>query len=380
MTLPSSAPDRNWRIAHSEFSMGWGGQEHRVIAELEGFQNRGNPVFLIAPKASQVYARAQAAGLRTRVLPKGKLSLIGSVFALAHWLGEERIDVLNTHSSRDGWFVALAGRLAGVPLIIRSRHVDVGYHTPRISRHAFTTLADHVLTTSDRIRRHLQLRLELEPERLTTLPTGIDLDRFHPDGPKAPELERIRKTGVRLVGMVSVIRSWKGHEVFINAVRRLLERDSKLQVVIAGAGPQEAILRVWVNDTGMPERFHLLGHTENVPEVLRTLDVLAIPSLGHEGVPQIGLQALACETPVIGSDIGGIPEIIQPGKTGRIFRAGDVDSVAETLHSALAQKKESARMATNGRTLVERSHSREHMIDVLDELYVNLLNEQSIKG
>ncbi len=74
-----------------------------------------------------------------------------------------------------------------------------------------------------------------------------------------------------------------------------------------------------VQDHGATPWVALAGHREDVPEVLRALDVLVIASTRHEGVPQIGLQALATKTPVIGSDVGGIPEIIRPGETGRIF-------------------------------------------------------------
>jgi len=366
--------NRPWRIAHSEYSLGWGGQEHRVLAELQGFQERGNAVYLIAPECSQVHARAVEAGIPTHLLPTRKLPLMASVFSLAHWLGEQRIDVLNTHSSKDGWFVALAGRLAGVPLIIRTRHIEVDYRTPWISRHAFVSLADHVLTTSDRIADHLRRRLELPADHLTTLPTGIDLRRFNPAGKADPALAKLKKkTGRRLVGMVSVLRSWKGHQCFIEAAGRLLREGAKIEVVIAGDGPIRDVVHNWVRQTGMEERFHLTGHVENVPEILRALDLLCIPSLGHEGVPQIGLQALACETPVVGSDAGGIPEIIRPGETGRIFPAGDAEAMAATIRAALKEKKESARLARNGRALVEARYSREHMIDVLDALYRRLI-------
>lgn len=368
---------RPWRIAHSEYSLGWGGQEHRVLAELMGFQERGHEVWLIAPAKSQVFQRAQAAGIPTRELPSGKLALMGSTVPLAHWLGAKQIDVLNTHSSRDGWFVALAGRMAGVPLIIRTRHIEVDYRKPWISRHAFTTLADHVLTTSDRIRDNLAEKLRLPLSHLTTLPTGIDLDRFRREGSPHPELAKLGKKR-KLVGMVSVLRSWKGHKHFIEAGARLLADGLKAEFVITGEGPQQENITRWIAESGHADHFHLLGHTDDVPAVLRSLDVLAIPSYQHEGVPQIGLQALACETPIVGSDVGGIPEIIRPGETGRIFPAQDAAELAAEIRATLNEKKETARMTANGRATVEKRHSRAHMIDVLDDLYARLIDRQEV--
>ncbi|MGB0579781.1 MAG: glycosyltransferase family 4 protein [Limisphaerales bacterium] len=364
--------NRPWRIAHSEFSLGWGGQEHRVLAELEGFRRRGHEVFLVAPRVSKIWERAVAAGISTVELPTSKPRLIASVLRLGHWLGQNRVDVLNTHSSRDGWFVALAGRFAGVPLIIRTRHVEVDYRQPWISRHAFTTLADHVLTTSDRIREGLCRRLRLHPTNVTTLPTGIDPERFTPVGQGSPEMLELRKAGRRLIGMVCVLRSWKGHNIFIEAARRLHQQGLKADFVIVGAGPMEEKIRQWIAEAGMKESFHLLGHVEDVPGVLRSLDALAIPSYGHEGVPQIGLQALACETPVVGSDVGGIPEIIRPGETGRIFPSKDSAALATGLTAALKQKRETERMTRQGRESVENNHSIDHMLDQLEDMYERL--------
>jgi glycosyltransferase involved in cell wall biosynthesis len=112
-----------------------------------------------------------------------------------------------------------------------------------------------------------------------------------------------------------------------------------------------------------------LGHREDIPEVLRALDVLCIPSKAHEGVPQIGLQALACQTAVVGSDCGGIPEIIRDGETGRIFPAGDHEALASRILETLEQKAETDRLRQAGRRRVEEHHSIEVMLNKLEALY-----------
>lgn len=360
---------RVWRIGHSEYSLGWGGQEMRVFAELKGFRDRGCEVTLIAPPESRIYQRCAGAGISVVELPKNKWALIASVFGLARELRRRRIEVLNTHSSRDGWFVAAAGRLAGTPFIVRSRHVEVTYPNRWISRHAFTTFADYILCTSDRIREHLKMEFGLSDKVIETLPTGIDPDRYCVDGETREELIARKSGGRRLVGMVSVLRSWKGHDVFIAAASELLAEGLDLDFVIAGDGPRRKRIAQWVEESGHRDRFHLLGHCDDVPAVLRSMDVLAIPSLSHEGVPQIGLQALACETPVVGSHIGGIPEIIRDGETGRIVNAGDASDLARGIREALARPEETRKFAEAGRKMIVSGHSCDHMLDRLEEIY-----------
>ncbi len=186
------ASQQGWRIVHSESSNGWGGQEHRVLAELTGFQQRGSRVWLLAAPDSQIIQRARQANITAVPVKFSRLRLPLNVLQLARWLKRERIEVLNTHSSQDGWLLGVAGRLAGVPLIIRTRHIDVDYPNRWVSRHAFTTFADHVLTTSDKITRHLQAIFQLPDTRIGAVPTGISLENFSPPASRRvlPELPK----------------------------------------------------------------------------------------------------------------------------------------------------------------------------------------------
>jgi glycosyltransferase involved in cell wall biosynthesis len=363
----TSSNRRVWRIVHSEHSLGWGGQEHRVLAELAGFQARGSQVWLVAPPESQISARARAAGLPQVPLQASKPAFVFSVIRLASWLRRERIDVLNPHSSRDGWLLGLAGRLARVPFIVRTRHIDVDYPHPWVSRQVFTTLADHIITTSDKITAHFRAMFQLPENRVTTIPTGIDIRRFSPQAAAAslhPEQGR-----VPLIGMVSVLRSWKGHTTFLQAAQILQQQPFPARYVIVGDGPIRHGIEAEIAARGLEKIVTLAGHREDVPEVLRALNLLVIPSTKHEGVPQIGLQALACQIPVVGSDAGGIPEIIRPGETGRIFPAENAEALAQRIREALAEADATRALAERGRAMVESRHSLDHMLDTLDALY-----------
>jgi glycosyltransferase involved in cell wall biosynthesis len=362
---------RTWRIVHSEASLGWGGQEHRVLAELKGFHHRGAWIALLAPGHSEVFQRAREAGIKVQTLDTRKSRYPFTALRLKSWLRANDVQVVNTHSSRDGYLVGAAARLARVPLLIRSRHIDVDYPHPWLSRHAFTTFADHVLTTSGKIAGHMKSTFCLHDDHVTTVPTGIDLARFAFDGPKADLFEEGNPDQHPVVGMVSVLRSWKGHSVFLEAAKLLKAQGVKARYVIVGEGPvRESILQK-ISECNLSVETSLMGYREDIPEVLRALDVLTIPSTAHEGIPQVGLQALACGTPVVGSDAGGIPEIIRSGETGRIAKAGDATHLAYAIEAALTEQEATRRMAQNGRRLVEQHHGLEHMLDRLEKIYAS---------
>lgn len=364
----------NIHIVHSESSLGWGGQEHRTFTELAGFRRRGFRVSLVAPRSSVLYQRASAEGIEVRACSFSRASTIADVLMLSAWLSTQDVRVLNTHSSRDGWVMGLAGRMARVPLILRTRHIDVDYPSPRISRIAFRLLADHVLTTSQRITEHLGRIFELSGSRISTLATGIDLERFTSEGAVSDCI----KSGTKpVVGMVSVLRSWKGHDDFLRAAAVLKEQRFDASFVIVGGGQSPARIESQVESLGLGDSVRLTGHREDVPEVLRALNVLVIPSTRHEGIPQIGLQALACKTPVVGSDVGGIPEVVRHGQTGRIFQAQNAAHLASMIRETIEDAGRTQEMVQNGRRLVEEKYGTEAMLDQLELLYARYIADKN---
>lgn len=360
---------RAWRIAHTETSLGWGGQEIRILTEMTALRARGHRLMLAAPESSRVFAQAQAAGFAVFPLGAGKLSFPVSVVRLRRFLRREAVDILNPHSSRDGWIAGLAGRLAGVPFIVRSRHFEVPITNPAFSRVVFTRLADHLITTSPKITAQLQATFSLPDERVSTVPTGIDPELFSPTGAKASvPAPTADQAGWPLIGMIAVLRSAKGHTTLVRAARRLHDTGLPVRLVFAGEGPSRGPIDEEIARQRLGHCVQFLGHREDVPELLRSLDLLAIPSL-HEGIPQIALQALATGIPVVGSDVGGIPSVIEHGRTGRLFPAGNDAALAETLRAALTDTAATRVMSEAGRRRVLERHSVAVMADALEAIY-----------
>jgi glycosyltransferase involved in cell wall biosynthesis len=369
MTQPARSERPPWRIVHSEASLGWGGQEHRVLAELQGFQRRGSEVWLLAPERSTLFKRAEQAGIPVHAQRfDQRLLLPFNVLRMAKWLLDNRIQVVNTHSSRDGWMLTLASRIAHVPLVIRSRHFDVPIPNRSLSRLVYKDWTHHVITTSELIREKLLATFDLPAGDVTTLPTGIDFGRFNPTGPRAVLPLPPLPAGTPLIGMVSVIRYAKGAQVLAGAARLLRDQGLRVHCVIVGEGSSRGYLEAVIAELGVQDLFTLVGHREDVPEVMRALDVIAIPSF-HEAVPQSGLQALACGVPVVASDVGGIPSIIKHGLTGRLVPPQDASALARALRETLEQRERNRDMTSAGLELVRREHGLEMMLDRVEEIY-----------
>jgi glycosyltransferase involved in cell wall biosynthesis len=361
-------PKRAWRIVHSESSTGWGGQEHRVLAELSGFQLRGSKVWLLAPRESQIFRRAGERNLALEPLPVSKLQVPLAVLRAARWLHRVKPHIVNTHSSRDGWIVGLGARMARVPFIIRTRHFDVAIPNRWLSRHVYESLADHLITTSPKVTAHFRDFFQWPSDRVSTVPTGIDVELFSPTGPVAELWPADGDRKPPLIGIVSVIRHAKGHSILLEAARLLKESGFAARYVVVGDGPVRSRVEEQIQQLGLGDCAQIAGHREDIPEVLRALDLLLIPSR-HEGIPQIALQALATRTPVVASDVGGIPSVIHPLETGRLVPPENPAALAAAIREALAEKDVTLAMAERGRALIVARYSIERMIDTLEELY-----------
>lgn len=365
--------NHRWRIVHSEASTGWGGQERRILAELEGFRRRGHAVWLLAPPRSEIFRRAQTAGIACAPVDYVRWKFPFAVVRVAAWLRRTGPHIVNPHSSRDGWLVGVAARLARVPFVVRTRHFDVPISSRHVSGIVYSCLADHVLTTSPKVTEHFRELFKLPADRVSTLPTGIDLEKFSPGGHHAELLPGDHQKGLPLIGMVSIIRRAKGHETLLLAADQLRQQGFPANYVIVGDGPNLERVRAKVAELKLEDCVTFTGERDDVPAVLRALSLLAIPSL-HEGIPQTGLQALATKTPVVASNVGGIPSIIRDGETGRLVPPGEVVALAVTIREALQDTATTQRMCDAGRVLVEKEHSLEGMLDQIELLYRRYLS------
>ena len=338
---------RALRIIHSEAATSFGGQEHRLLKKMVAMRELGHHLEVICQPDAELGARLLDAGFLVHTMTMdGPVNIVRGVFAIKTILRAGRFDVLNTHSRQDTLIAATAGRLAKVPLIVRTRHLA----SPPTSLLTYTWLPHRVTAVSSAVRRQLILR-GVAPERIETIYTPIVFAAPVEHSTLRSEL-KISNQDI-LVGCVAVLRPDKGHLSLINAMLPLLRARPHLHLVIAGGGsPLFEQLQTHILHSGLSARIHLLGTRRDIPSVLKGLDIFCLPTR-QEALGTVFLEAAASGLPVIGTDVGGVSETMIPGVTGLLVPLDD----ERALQNALVQLIDSPELR---KKMGQAGHDRMH--------------------
>ena len=358
------------KILHTEASCGWGGQEIRILSEAQGLIERGHDVHLVCPPEARIFTEAPRFGVPVEALPIGRKRL-GGVLAMRAYLKQHPVDVINSHSSTDTWLAALACRLlADAPPIVRTRHISAPLADNRATRWLYADATRYIATTGESLRAQLLETLHVAPERVVSVPTGVDALRYRPadaDERAARRAQLGLPVGVPLVGIVATLRSWKGHRFLVEAFAGNV--PAAAQLVIVGDGPQREALIAQVAELGLQDRVHLVGNHPDVVPWMQALDVFVLPSYANEGVPQALMQAMACGLPCITTDIGAIPELAQHEATALVVPPQDVAALDLALNRLLGDAGLRQRLGQAARDHVLAAHGREAMLDRMESLF-----------
>lgn len=296
------------KVLHTESSLGWGGQEIRVLTEAKIYSKYGHEVIVAADKTSMIAKRAHLYSVRCNGINLQKKRL-ADLFSLRKLIKEVRPDVISCHSSTDHWLSALARlTLNRKPAIVRTRHISTHVHRKLSSKWLYNNGCESIMTTSESIKDDLT-RDKFVRTPATSVPTGIDTDIFVP-GNKLKQRKLLKLPQKHFIfGIAATLRSWKGHSDLIEAFNLL--KNPLCTLIIIGDGPQMENCKKLAKNSSYPENIKFIGDLQNIVPYLQGMDCFVLPSYANEGVPQALLQAMSVGLSIISCPVGGIPETLR---------------------------------------------------------------------
>jgi PEP-CTERM/exosortase A-associated glycosyltransferase len=309
-------------------------------------------------------------------------------------IAREKPDILHAHSpSLNGLAALRAGKKHKIPVVYECRAfwedaaVDHGTSKEwgaryRITRALETRVfqrADAVTTICEGLKQEIASR-GIPNHKITVIPNAVDIENFQFGGERNPVLEEqlgLKKKTV--LGFIGSFYAYEGLTLLIDALPGIIERLPDIRLLLVGGGPQEEVLKEMVGRLGLQESVVFTGRVPHgeVGDYYNLVDVFVYPRLHMRltdlVTPLKPLEAMAQGKLVVASDVGGHKELIEDGKNGHLFKAGNGRSLTDAVVDLIGHKEQWEQMKKNGRTYVEQERNWPLSVSRYKNVYADIL-------
>ncbi|VAW73259.1 hypothetical protein MNBD_GAMMA15-648 [hydrothermal vent metagenome] len=299
---------------------------------------------------------------------------------IANVVREHKFDIVHSHEYKSDILATLLARRCGVPIVttahgwitnsLKSRfYIWAGKQTFRFF--------NRVIAVSPKIMDEI-LRNGAPKKHVELIYNAIVMDNYRPDEHQPGYLRK--RFGIpenaTLIGNIGRLSPEKGQIEFLQGAKTLLaDRTEDLYFILVGEGPDHKSLENYVTENGMEARVFFTGHESDVRPVYRDLDMLALTSY-TEGFPNVVLEALCMNIPVLATDVGGVASIVDDRKTGVLIPAHDASAVSEGLGWMLDNPEACLAMVADGQAKIRDQFEFSGRVSKVQALYEQVLSEQ----
>lgn len=383
------------RVLYAIEGLGTGGAE-RSLAEMLPLLAAGGvePEVVCLFRRQGAHEAVEAAGVPVTVL--GARGWAGRLRELRRRLRRRRPDLVHTMLFRTDLLGRLAAAGTGVPVLgslVGTPYAAVRLGDPRIDPRRLRLARRADSWTARRLCRHFHAvshavaeaavrDLGVAPERITVVPRGRDPERLGRGSPER-RAESRRRLGLgddqRVVVTAGRHEFQKGQLDLVAAMARLAggEREGPVLLIAGREGTSTLELRAAAAPLG--RRVRLLGHRDDLPDVLAAGDLFAFPSR-YEGMPGAVIEAMALGLPVVASDIRPVREVVEPGVSALLVPPGDPDSLAAAIDAMLTDHRLAGAAGRRGRALFEERFTLERSVHGMLDLYRRQVAPAALAG
>lgn len=308
------------------------------------------------------------------------VSVITLVFRLYRFIKVNNIDLIHPCDNISRIAGGIAAKMAGVPAVCQITDDFEDTFPNRVLRGLILWSMVSVMPVSDTVGSFFRVTGKAAV-KVKTVYTGIDIDYFDLSGPQSSlRVEFSIKPEEIVIGIVGLLQPIKGHRELFQALALLVKKDStpEFRCVVVGDGPELESLRQLASDLGILKRIIFIGFRKDISNLMKGMDMLVAPSRS-EASSRVLLEAGALKLPVIGTKVGGIPEMIDENRTGFLVPLDDIPALAGAIEKLFTPDLR-RKMGEQARIRVERSFSNRKITGIIENMYLAALrNPQTVK-
>jgi len=361
----------HYKIIHTTCHAQRGGLEKRIFNEAAWMRNNGHDIIIAAPRDTPLFRQSRQNGFRTYGIDFKKSDMLSDYRFLRRLFANEQPDIVNTHGDEDARIALVAAYRTDIGCRILSRHISARVKDAWYNRLIYKKYATHVFTTADYTTRHLKDVFNLNDRQVFCMPSGITPPPALMPRDQARH-QMTRELGLdpdtRFIGCVGRISKASGVETLLKAFNLIAREIPDHHLIVTGDSRPEyfQFLEQMAQAMGLGERIHFTGPRKDVWSCYRALDCTVLAAIDMDNrpfqdVPQALLEAMYCECPVIGAISGGIPDIIEHDRTGRLFDQNDAFALSQQILQTLANPEAAQQRVRTARERVEKHHTIDAM-------------------
>lgn len=361
-----------------------GGVERGTIEMASALKEIGG-IPIVVSSGGIMTQELKRIGVRHITLPvasKNPFVMRRNVRRLAAIVREFNVDILHARSRAPAWSAYFAARKTGAHFLttFHAAYTRGGFF--KNAYNSIMTKGERVIAISDFIADHILKNYDVSPEKVVTIPRGVDCRKFNPAAIHAERIIDMARSwdlpdGVPVIMLPGRLTRLKGHTTFINALAQIKDREF-LALLVGSTEDRETYcneLNALVKSHGLEGRVQIKGHCEDMAVALMLSDVVVSATTVPEGFGRIAVEAQAMGRPVIATAHGGSMETIIDRETGWLVPVGDVDAMAGALAEAIDLTSEDREaVAIKAREHVMTHFAIENMCESTIALYQDILN------
>lgn len=295
-------------------------------------------------------------------------------FRLARVMKERNIHLSHTHNLGPLLYGSLAAKLAGVRVVINTRH---GREKKHRSSYIWN-INDAVVAISEDAKREMLKWNRINIKKTMVIYNGIDIDKYsnQQNGSEAKKALNIEPSTL-VVGTVARLSPEKDQYTLIEAFSKMVNKIDDAKLIFVGDGVLKEELVNYAQKLGVSNKVIFLGFKDDVYNILPVFDVFTLSSL-TEGVSLTLLEAMAMKRPVVATNVGGNPEVVIDRVTGFLVPSKDSEKMADAIIKILQNSELAQKMGAAGRRRVEEKFSLERMVKEYEALYLECLARKGV--
>lgn len=342
----------------------------RLIAEvLKNRSNRYDYHVLCLVEGGLLREEIEASGVPVTVLGRRNGHDIRHALALYKWFRHYKPKVVHTHLfTADAWGRTFAW-LARVPGIFSTVHSTNAWKSQLhlVVDKFLSRFSNAVIACTDEVKSTIELQ-GISSGKVISIANGVDLQRVD----AAPVVDIRTDYAIPdesvVFALVGRLHEAKGHAELLPVLQQLHQKDKKFICLFVGEGDLEDTLKQQVKLLGLTEKIEFTGFRTDVIGILKAIDFLVMPSR-WEGLPISLLESMACQSPVLASRVGGIPDVIEHGVDGLLFEQGNTTELESSLSLLIDNKELRQKLATAGLQKIHNRYSAASVAEAYEALY-----------